>query len=409
MKKRGMREIISWAFFDFGNSAYSLLIMSLAFPLYFKEVIAPGSSSDFYWGLIVSISVLLGGLLAPIIGAMTDYDKKKKIRLIIFSTISIMATALLYFTGEGKIILAAGLFIISNCFFELAFVLYNSFLPDISTKKNAGRISGFGWGLGYLGGLIAMISLRPFYGSGFDGSLDATYRITFPLTAAFFLLFALPAFIFLRRDLKSRSANFFNSLRNSFRNLKKTFLEIRSYKSIALFLIGYYLISDVLVTIFAFIPIYARTTLSMNINEIFIILLIVQVVAIPGTIFFGWLGDKYSYKKILLLSIAFWIVSLILIASAHTKEFFYIAATMVGLVIGSSQSLARSWLTLLIPIKKQSEFFGFTGFASKVSATTGPLVFGTISTITGSQRLAILSLTPFFILAFIIFYKIKEK
>src|SRR3989344_9654080 len=153
------KQIFSWALFDFANSSYSLLIISFVFPIFFKEVIA-GSNGDFWWGLNISISILIGGLLSPIIGAIVDHDSRKKIKFIIFTSLSIIGTALLFFTGSDMLLFSSLLFITTNVFYEIALVLYDSFLTHISTKDNAGVISGLGWGLGYIGGITAMLLLR---------------------------------------------------------------------------------------------------------------------------------------------------------------------------------------------------------------------------------------------------------
>ena len=403
------KETISWAFFDFANSAYYLLIISFVFPIYFKEVIAAGKFADFWWGFIISISILLGALFSPIVGAMADYDGNRKRKFIIFTLISVTGTAFLYFTGSKTLLLASLIFIVTHFFYELAIVIYDSLLIQVSTKETVGRISGLGWGLGYMGGISAMLILKPFYGGGFEGNLDSVYKLTFPLTALFFLLFSLPSFIFIKDTRNNRAKiSLIALLKIACKNVFTTIKCVRKYKNIAWFLLAFYFVNDALVTLFAFIPIYAKTTLSFSVSEITILFLLIQLIGFPSTIFFGLLSDKKGAKKILLSTIVLWAVIIILTAISTTKGLFYVVAILAGLVIGSSQAVARSWLSKIIPSDKRSEFFGFNGFAVKVSATTGPVLFGTISSITGNQRIAMIALLPFFIIAFIIFAKIKE-
>src|SRR3989338_9255810 len=199
------KEAISWAFYDFANSSYALLILSFIFPIYFKEVVVGVEKGDFYWGVLVSVSILIGGLLAPIIGAMADYDARKKIKFIIFALVSMVGTAFLFFTGSDTLLLTSLIFLISNVAFELAQTLYDSFLARVSTKETVGRISGLAWGLGYIGGVIAMLAFKPLYESGYAGNLDFSYRLVFPLTALFFLVFSIPSFIFIKE--KSQALN----------------------------------------------------------------------------------------------------------------------------------------------------------------------------------------------------------
>lgn len=400
---------LSWAFFDFANSSYSLLIFTFVFPIYFKEVIAGARTGDFYWGLITSISILAAGVFGPIVGAMADYDGRKKRKFVFFAISAILGTALLYFAGPGSLLFASLLFIITNFFFTLATTFYDAFLGNVSSPATVGRISGLGWGLGYLGGILAMLLLRPLYESGYEGGLEGWYKLTFPLTAIFFLVFSLPSFFFLK---EFSSPVFRESLRKRLKiaiaNIFRTLREVKRHRDIVWFLLGFFLLNDALVTVFAFMPIYARTTLSMSFTEISILLLLTQVVAFPATIFFGWLADKKGPKKILLFSLGFWALLMLVLALATSKAVFYALALLTGLVVGSSQSVARSWFSTLVLEEMRFELFGFNGLASKLSATVGPLLFGTISVLTGNQRLSVLALIPFFVIAFAIFIKIPE-
>jgi len=408
-EKVSKKEAISWAFFDFANSAYGLLILSFVFPIYFKEVIVAGRYSDLWWGFAVSLSILIGGFAAPIIGSIADYDAKRKKKFIIFSVISMVGTASLYFTGPNMLLFSLFVFIITNIFFEIALTLYDSFLVHVSSEKTAGRISGFGWGLGYIGGIVAMLAFNPFYSKGFIGDLESVYKITFPLTALFFFVFAMPSFLFIKEHLQIKKEEpFLKIIKIGFTNTLKTLKEIKKHKKIALFLLGFYLMNDVLVTFFSFMPIYAKTTLGISISEISLLLLIIQLIGFPSAVFFGWLSDKKGSKKILLSTILVWCVIIVLAAIATSKPIFYVASILTGLVIGSSQAVARSWFSRLIPKNRRCEFFGFNGFASKIAATTGPLVFGLISSITGNQRIAVFSLLLFFMASFLIFLRVEE-
>lgn len=403
------KAAISWSFYDFANSSYYLMMISFVFPMYFKDVIAVGKFGDFWWGFIISVSIFLGAICSPVVGAMADYEGKRKRKFMIFSLITMMGTALLYFTGSQTLLFASLLFIVTHFFYELAIVIYDSLLIQVSTKETVGRISGLGWGLGYVGGITVMLTLRPFYAGGYEGNLDSVYKLTFPLTALFFLLFSLPAFIFIK-DIRKNSPKISSValLKISYKNVYSTIKGVRNYKDVAWFLLAFYFVNDALVTLFAFVPIYAKTTLSFSVSEITILFLLIQLIGFPSTVLFGFLSDKKGAKRILLSTLVIWAIVIILSAVSTSKAMFYIAAVLTGLVIGSSQAVARSWLSKIIPPEKRSEFFGFNGFAVKASATTGPILFGTISSITGNQRIAMIALLPFFIIAFIIFAKIKE-
>jgi UMF1 family MFS transporter len=190
------KQAISWAFYDFANSSYFLIVISFIFSIYFKEVIAP-SNGDFWWGFAVSVSIFLGGVTTPLVGAISDKYQKKKNKLVLFTTIAIIGTFLLYFSGPNLFVFSMLVFMATNFCVEVSQTIYDSFLNQISTKETKGRISGLGYAFGYLGGIFSMIILKPIYES------QSTHNLTFPLTAMIFLLFSLPLFIFIKEKTKA--------------------------------------------------------------------------------------------------------------------------------------------------------------------------------------------------------------
>lgn len=405
------KPALSWALFDFGNSAYSLLIISFVFPIYFKEIIAQGSAyADLYWGLIGSLSILLAGLIAPFIGAMADYDLQRKRRFMIFTLISVIGTALLFFTGSGLLILTSVIFVITNAAFGLAIFMNDSLLRQVSTKKTSGRISGLGYGLGYFGGLIAMLLLRPLYVGGYEGSFEVLYRLTFPLTALFFLTFSIPAFIYIKdRKFRGKIESFSHIIKSRIRNTLQTIKNVKQHKNIAIFLVAFFFLNDALVTIFAFISIYAITTLALEISQVFTLFLVIQLVAFPSAILLGAWSDKIGPKKVVLTAIVLWIIIILLLIFSRNMLVFYGIGALAGLVIGGSQAVTRSWYSQIIPLSKESEFFGFKALGGKISAVVGPVLFGLISSVTGDQRIAMASMIPFFLISGLLFLLVKEK
>jgi len=397
------RQTISWAFYDFANSAYTLIVASFVFPIYFKEVVAGGGAlGDLLWGIVVSTSILLGALAAPVIGAMADADGRRKRKFVFFTLLCIIGTAALFFAQNGALLLSAIVFIVANLSIEIAITLYDSFLSRVSTPATAGRVSGLGWGLGYLGGVLSMLLLRPLFTAD---TATASYHLTFPLVALFFLLFALPAFFFLRETRKPLCRS---SVMAGFRRTFATVRDLRAHRRIAWFLVAFYFMNDALVTIFSFTPIYAKSTLGMPMNEIMVALIAVQLFSFVSTILIGWLSDHLGQKRILLAAIAGWMLVTALLAATTTRLLFWIVVLLTGVVIGSSQAIARSWFSRIVPQHRQAEFFGFNAFASKLSAVTGPLLFGFVVLWSGSERVALLALLPFFFVSFAIFSTLEE-
>jgi len=407
-KKIDFKQALSWGLFDFANSPFAVIIISLVFPIYFKDVVA-GNYGDFYWGMLVSLSTIAAAFVLPIIGAISDYDMKRKNRFMIFTVLSIAGTALLYFSGPGMLLTTAVIFVITKFFYELAIVSYDSFLLTVSSRETAGEISGIGWGLGAVGGIAAMLLLLPFYGSGYAGDLDATYRLTFPLTALFFLLFSIPAYFFIKEKLPSakKMSAPCDLIKLGIKRAQTMLGEIKDNQPVALFLVAFYFLHEALTTLYVFIPIYLRNEFMLGFYDIFIIFIIIQLIGFPSAVLFGWLSDKLGSKKILLGTIAVWLFIIVLIYTTTSIEYLYVLAVLAGLVIGSSQAIARSWLSKIVPKGERSEFFGFNALSSKVAASAGPILFGIIS-VTVDQRTAMLCLLPFFLISFFLFWKIKE-
>ncbi|MBI5466470.1 MAG: MFS transporter [Candidatus Kerfeldbacteria bacterium] len=405
-----LRPTLSWALFDFANSAYFILIVSLVFPLYFKEVVAGNERGDFYWGLLVGGSVLLSGLISPLVGALADYDGRRHRKFVICSLITIGATLLLYLSGAGRLFITAIIFVTANLFYELSTVLYDTLLISVSSEITRGRISGLGWGLGYIGGIVVILVLKPLYGEGYSGELENLYRLTFPIAALWFLFFAIPSFLFIRdKFVAPTSHNWYQIIYQVIQRTKRTLSELQTKGSLLWFLVAYFLLTDALVTIFAFIPLFARSSLGLSIREIVVIFIIVQVVAFPATILGGWLEDKFGPRRVVAVSITGWLIAIAFLLVVSSKLGFYITATLGGLVIGPSQSVVRSWFSKLIPLERRAEFFGFTALTGKVSATIAPVLFGAVSSFTGSQRLALLTLVPFLVVSLIIFSRFKTE
>ncbi len=383
--KNETKKAIAWSLFDFGNSAYSLLIVTFVFPIFFKTVIAQNLPiGDFYWGLISSLSVVIAGIVAPI------------------------STSLLYFTGSGTILKASIIFLLANTSFTLSVFLNDSLLNKIADEKKRGKISGIGYGLGYLGGLIAMLILKPLYENS-SGIAQLTTRLTFPATALYFLIFSIPAFILIKDSKKKDNGSWSVATKKALNQTINTLKNLKYQKNILFFLIGFFLLNDALVTIFSFISIYATNTLNLSIKTITQSYILIQIIAIPSTIILGTISDKISPKKIIMCSLVGWLIVIFSLVSIPTKNGFIIASIFAGMSIGTSQAVARSWFSKLIPKKQFSEFFGFNACCSKVAAILGPIVFGIISSSTGSQKIALISLSAWFILSGIFFMKVKDN
>ncbi len=402
-------KIFIWTLFDFANTSYSIVVVTFIYAVYFKDVVALGEPiGDLYWSIGISVSMLISAFIAPVLGAIADYSAGKKRFLLFFTLLSIISTAMLYFVQEGMVFWGIILFILANIGFESGLVFYDSFLPELTTPKNYGRVSGYGFAFGYLGSLASLALALPFIQA-------EMYRETFPVAALFFLVFAIPLFVFLkdtRRDVKVTTS--FISI--GFKRVKNTISSLKDYKNLALYLLAFFFYIEGVNTTIFFSGNFARTTLGFSFEELALFFLIVQSTAILGSLVFGILSDSIGQKKSIVISLYIWIFTMILAFSisdsdnsiliyfadlfnSEINDFqissFYVVGLLAGSVMGATQSTSRSMMTKLTPMEKKTEFFGFYSLFGKSSAIVGPLVFGIISYTTESQSYAILSISVF--------------
>ncbi|HSW55657.1 MAG TPA: MFS transporter [Ignavibacteriaceae bacterium] len=405
MKEKG--RVFVWTLFDFANTAFYVVILTVGYPLYFKEIITEGAAnSDFLWGLTFSISMLIVALISPLLGAIADYGFGKKKFLAFFTALCIVATGLLFFTGSAMIFWGIFLLVLANIGFEAGLVFYDAFLPELTAEKNYGRVSGYGFAMGYVGSLITLLIVFPLYQAGFEEANLLNIKISFILAAVLFLLFALPLFIYLP-DKQHKMKFETKFISEGYLRLRSTFSDFKKYKNIAVFLIAYFLYIDGVNTVIIFSSIFARETLDMDFPEIILLFVIVQSCAIIGSAIFGIISDHIGHKKTLIITLLIWIGIVTSAFFVEDKNLFYIIAAFAGISLGSSQSTSRSLMSLLTPIEKKTEFFGFYSFFGKASAILGPFVFGIISSAI-NQRTAILAIAFFFIVGLLILTKVKD-
>jgi UMF1 family MFS transporter len=402
-------QIFVWSLFDFANTSFSVLIVAVGYSLYFKDVVVGGAGrGDFFWGLIVSISMLLTALIAPVLGAASDYAHSRKVYLLGFTLVSVICTALLYFVGPGMIALGAILFIVANVGFEGGIVFYNAFLPLLTSKDRFGRISGYGFAMGYVGSLVSLLIAMPLYANGFAGDNLHNVRLSFLIAAGMFLVFSMPLFFFLR-DRPGTVNKQVSYMKAGFDRVLQTLSHIRSYRQVALFLVAFFLYNDGILTVISFASIFAQQSLDFSLKEILVLFAVVQASAIVGSLIFGFMTDKIGPKKTIVTSLLCWIGVVIGAYLVTSKPWFYGIGVVAGSCMGGSQSASRSLMAMLTPADREAEFFGFyDGFCGKASAVIGTFVFGALSWATGSQRIAVLSVGLFFMVGLSVLHFVQD-
>ena len=407
------KVIFSWALFDFANSPFATLIITFVYSTFFVKVIAGDEiSGTSMWSKAVAFSAIVVALISPVLGSIADGGNHRKKFLMISSIIFCISTAMLYTILPGNPISALIWFIIANIFFEMGMVFYNAFLPEIAPPEKIGRISGFGWGLGYIGGLAALlVALLGFIKPdvpwfGFSKELGENIRAINLLTALWFFIFSLPMFIYVKENKFITKSKL--SLKQSVLNLIQTFKEIKKYKQVIKFLIARIFYNDALVTIFAFGGIYAAGTFNFSFNEIMIFGIVINIAAGAGAFLMGYFDDYFGGKLTIQMSIIALLAASILAIFSQNKTFFWISGIIMGIFSGPNQSASRSFMARIIPSNKYNEFFGFFAFSGKLTAFLGPFLLGVITDTFESQRIGMLVVVVFFIIGFSILSTVKS-
>lgn len=400
--------------YDVADSAFTTVIVTALYAPYFsKIVVGDPQRADFLWGLAASISEVVVALLAPILGAIADYSGSRKKFLAVCAVTIIIFTGALYFAGPGAVALGLTLYIIANIGFAGGGVFIDSFLPGISDESNVGRISGTKWMLGYLSGLVATAICLPLASNVVDNPTPqqlSLARLIPVVVAVYYAVTVIPTFLFLRdRSVKKSLPSGESYITVGFRQLKGTLKHIRRYKELFKLLIAFLVYNDGVVTVIYFAALYASNTIGFTTEEITVMFIAMNVVAAIGAISFGWIADRIGQKRTIFISLFIWLAGVVLAYFSYSKTSFYVVAALAGIGMGSCQSVTRSLVSLFTPKENAAEFFGFLGIAGKALAFLGPLVFGSISRATGSQRPAILAIGIFFIAGAILLSFVNEQ
>ena len=403
----GKKKIFIWTLFDFANTAFSVIIVTVIYSKYFSNYVADGRK--WIWGLAVSLSMVLAAILSPPLGAIADVSRNRKRFLMIFTLLSVICTSLMFFVQKGDILLGFTLFVFANLGFEAGLVFYDAFLPNLTEKKNFGRVSGYGFAMGYVGALVVLLIVMFLLPSQSSPDYYFYVRLSFVVAAIFFMFFSIPLFLFVSEPRNDEPLKK-NLIKKGIFESKNTFKAIfihGTYPSIKRFLISYFLYNDGILTIIAFAAIFAANALKMTDEQVILFFVVVQSTAVAGSFIFGIVSDHIGPKKTITITIFIWIAVIIGTFFVNTIFEFYIIGLLAGMSIGSSQSTSRSLMALLTPKDKEAEFFGFyDGLFGKSSAVVGPLFYGIISDLS-NERLAALSVGIFFIAGLVILQKVQ--
>ena len=386
--------------YDFANSAYTTVVITAVFNAYFVAEVAQNAPwATLAWTSALAVSYVAIILTAPLIGAYADAHAAKK-RLLAITTIGcVVFTAGLALAGQGALWMAIVLIVLSNFFFGTGENLIAAFLPELAHEHSVGRISGWGWSLGYCGGLLALgVSLAYVTWAQARGEPAVEFvPVTMLITAAFFALSSLPTFLFLRERAQP-AGGASNMAREAVSRLRTTLREASHYRDLRRFLLAVVFYQAGIQAVVALAAVYAQQVMGFTTRDTLMLVLVVNITAAVGAFVFGYVQDRFGHVPTLVATMIGWILAIALVYFANGPGLFWTAANLVGICLGSSQSAARALVAYLSPPGRSAEFFGLWGLAVKLSAVLGPLTYGFVTWFTsGDHRLAILLTGTYFL------------
>ncbi|HFE37818.1 MAG TPA: MFS transporter [Gammaproteobacteria bacterium] len=410
------REKFAWAMFDFANSGYTTVVLTAIYSTFFVGVIARDfdeGTATLLWTLTIAIANGIVLFSSPLIGAITDFSRNKKTFLFSTTLGCVVFSASLYFTGPGDVALAITLVILSSVMFFSGENIIAAFLPEISKPEHMGKLSGYGWTLGYIGGLLilglclAYVSLAQSRGE----TAEQFVPMTMLIVAICFAVASLPTFIWLKeRGAQQVKPKELSYLKIGFLQLKDTWQHAHKYQDLFRFLVILMIYHCGINTVVVLAAVYAQEVMAFQTQDTIKLILVVNITAAIGAFVFGILQDKLGSLNTLRITLFIWIAATSLAFFTETVSMFWLVANLVGIALGASQSAGRALVGLFSPPARNGEFFGLWGMATKLAAIIGPLSYGLITYLTqGDHRLALLSTTLYFIAGIALLSFINEK
>lgn len=415
-EKAGRRAQVAWCVYDWANSSFPAVILTFVFAAYFtRGVAADPVSGTASWGTALSLSALAIALASPVLGAVADRGGARKPWLAVFTVLCIVATFALWWVrpDPAYVLVALVLVALANFAFELSTVFYNAMLPEITPPHRIGRLSGWGWGLGYAGGLVCLvIVLFGFVQTGapplgLDKAAAEHVRVAGPVAALWFAVFALPLF-FLVPDRPSTGVAMGVAVRDGLRQLWGTLRRIRDYPGALRFLIGHMVYQDGLNTLFAFGGVYAAGTFGMDVDEVIIFGIALNLTAGLGAAAFAWIDDWIGAKRTIIIALVGLTATGAVLLTVEDKAMFWTFGLVIGIFFGPAQAAGRSFMARFAPDHLRAEMFGLYALSGKATAFIGPALLGWVTAAAGTQRVGMATILIFFLVGIWILWPLKE-
>ncbi|MFQ5399305.1 MAG: MFS transporter [Anaerolineae bacterium] len=417
------KERMAWYLYDFGNSAYAAVVLLAVFSAYFQGEVVGGAEGSRLWGLAVGIAMLVVAVTSPVLGAIADYSGAKKRFLLFYTTLSCLFTAALFFAEPGRVALSMTFFILAEIGYRSSQVFYNGLLPEIAAPEEMGRVSGNGWAIGTVGGVLCLLVILSLIIS-IGGTLIV--RVSLVITAVFYALSAIPIFLWLPERAQPKPLPpGENYISVAFKQLRHTIRTASRFREFLKFMLAFLIYNDGVIMALDFAAIIGAVLFGLDQQGLIIFIIIVHITNVFGAYGFGILMDRYGGKPSLMISILAMIGMVIWLYFNQTQLGFFMIGVLAGVAMAGVQSLSRSMVATFAPPGQSAEFYGFFAVAGRTSSFIGPTIYGILAAEAAQwyqahgqsavlaeqsgQRLAILSIGVFFVVGLILLSFVNEQ
>ncbi|MGB0542245.1 MAG: MFS transporter [Longimicrobiales bacterium] len=396
------RQVGAWALFDFANSVYPAVIVSVVFQIYFIEAIVGNEAGegDAWWGRAVSLSALIVALSAPVLGAVADRAGVRKRFMALCVAMCITGVVLFTTLEPGMVLYGFVVFLIANVGFEACLIFYNAYLPDIVPPEKQGWVSGLGFGVGYAGSALGLVMALPF--------ATTNIQVVWVMVASTFLVFSMPTFLYLPKD-EAGSMSVPQAAIWGLTSFRELWGEVMAQKELRRYLLAYFFYIDGVLTAIYMSSTLASNTFGYEQAELIYLYLAIQIAALIGAFLLAKPTDRVGPKKVVTGVLGLWITIAIAIFFIESKAAFAMVGLLAGFGLGSIQAASRAFMASLIPDGRESEMFGFYALCGKSSSVIGPLIFGQVALMTGgNQKLSVMSISVLLVFGAILLQRVKD-
>jgi len=417
------KEQWAWYLYDFGNSAYAAVVLLAIYSAYFKEEVVGGAAGSEKWGISVGIAMLVVAIIAPVLGTLADFSGKKKQFLLFMTSICILFTGALFLVQKGDIVIGMVFFILAEIGYRGGQVFYNSLLPEIADQDEIGTVSGKGWAIGSLGGIICLVIVLILI---LTVGGEFIVRLSFIITAVFFAVSTLPLVFWIKEKAEPQQlGEGENYISKAIERLKVTITSVRNYKDFLKFMVAFLVYNDGILMALDFAAILGAVLYGMDQQQLIIFMIIVQVTSIAGAYLYGVFGERYGFKRGLIQSLLLMIAAVAAIYFNTTLTGYFIIGSIAGFALTAVQSLSRTMISAFAPPGKSAEFYGFFAVVGRTSSFIGPTVYGLVAARMAiyylnqgqaallaeqnGQRVAIISIIAFLAVGLVLLQLVNEK